>query len=410
MMNKFLLLLSSIAASSVQATDVSSLWNINDPVPDVDTATNTFTIPYLGLNTAVTDGTYGQKIWFGSFGCKDDADGATTIFESTKAGFVQGTTGDGSGVDVTDWTSSGTTSSLSFKADMSVISGLTDYYTGDGSGGGTLQFCVRYSICLEPACTNEVNFLETQVTVSISMDGSFDVDSLTVAPKAKTDISDNIAYTVQAEICTAKADGTDYIASLDTTFNQGEVISVCIFPNRADGSRDDGIIMNSVTDFTWYLDEATCNVVDGVVPETGCTKQAAVEGGAPSNTLTNIDSTYAAAVWATAGDVEPKIVVQSVLFATFFTAQNTAAATGSALMAFPARRRQLREGSSADAMAKNDSRRLADQAFPPSPFDVSAGLNAAMDTPTLLQTAAGESRSVATVASLVGLATAMLFA
>merc|ERR1719313_1250046 len=133
--------------------------------------------------------------------------------------------------------------------------------------------------------------------------------------------------------------------------------------------------MNSVTDFTWYLQEAGCVVTDGVVPDTGCTKQAAVEGGAVSNTLTNIDETYKASVWAAAGDVEPKIVVQSVLFATFFTAPNTAAATGSALMQFPARRnRQLREGS-ADGMAKNDSRRLADQAIPPSPFDVSAGLN-----------------------------------
>merc|ERR1712226_676584 len=110
------------------------------------------------------------------------------------------------------------------------------YTPGDASG--SIAFCVRTGLYAD---VEEINFLETQVTIAITLSGDFDLDTVEVAPKGKTQTESEQTYQVSADLC----DG-------DGPFDQGAVISVCITPFGE--AATDGIIMSSVESFIWSRD------------------------------------------------------------------------------------------------------------------------------------------------------------
>ena len=276
---------------------------------------------------------------------------------------------------------------FTFTTVPSIMAQISDITSAGGNvNESSMDFCVRvglYAIDSVTGTSNEINFQETLVTLTVTMDGSFDITSFGVAPKDKTSDSAQQTYTVKAELCTENQ------AEMDSAsrFNQGAAILVCISPDTQ--ALIDGVIMTSIDTFGW---KRTYDAdVDGNVPDP--TLQAAITStNAVSDnglTLINIDNTKS-------------FIVTSVLFAAFYATNGEVSADGSATMAFPSadgvrRLRNLQDG---------DTSTVA-------PFAMTANLNRADDGPVAyVQTAAatGAGTSITVVATIVGLVSAMLLA
>jgi len=385
--NFSLLILATMAASTVANDDLLNAWNIDDPTFG-EPEGKTFTFKYGNIKSSILASD--AEVTYYGFDCKVD-DAVTYISPE----FVP--IGSANGV-VRDAVISGMV--LTFVAEPKEIAGVPALYTaiGDDVDGGVLSeknyisFCVRFGLGLTMNNVfQEINFLETQVTIDITLTGDFETDSIVVAPKSKTNTTSDIIYNVAAELCSAGGAGVD-----GNAFNQGSVISVCVFPDVA--AKADGIIMASVDTFEWVR---IVDLKDDEINEENndITQSAVATSNTPANALTEVDVDNAA------DGTDPKIKVSSVLFATFYATKGDVKASGSATMAFPARRRL-----GATAATDSNGRRLEDEGIPPSPFDISASVTAATDGPAALQTAAGPAHSVGIVATIVGLVSAAMLA
>jgi len=270
---------------------------------------------------------------------------------------------------------------FTFTTVPSVMAQISDI-TSSGLGNDSLmEFCVRVGLYAtdDDGMSEEINFQETIVTLTVTMDGSFDITSFGVAPKDKTSDSAQQTYTVSAALCTENQ------AEMDSTgrFNQGAAILVCISPDTQ--AKNDGVIMTSIDTFVWKRE-----YVDGSAP----TLQTAIKSpnAVADNELTLIDTTNT-----------ETFIVTSVLFAAFYATTGQVSANGSATMAFTSaaaagrRLRNLQDG---------DTSTVA-------PFEMTANLNRADDGPVAyVQTAAatGAGTSITVVATIVGLVSAMLLA
>merc|ERR1711992_254398 len=67
------------------------------------------------------------------------------------------------------------------------MGGDSDLFTPAGGAltNDELKFCVRLGLWAEGSDAQEVNFLETIATISLSMDGSFTTEDINVGPKHK---------------------------------------------------------------------------------------------------------------------------------------------------------------------------------------------------------------------------------
>jgi len=267
-----------------------------------------------------------------------------------------------------------------------------------------MKFCVRIGLIAvddsDSTKNNEINFQETEVTLSVTMSGGFDITSFAVAPKAKTSDAAAQTYQVNAKLCDdaqqAPKDGGG-------KFNQGAAIRVCITPD--DKAIVDGVVMTTVDSFKWtrtYSDDAVTGAVSPTV-------QDAVVINEGVSTLSNDGlSLYGDADKANAE--QPQIVITSVLFAKFYETDGTVSADGSATMAFPTG--PAAAAGTARRLGNSDNKRnLQDGGTAAAPFEMTATLNKADDGPAALQqTAGGAGTSITVVATIVGLVSAILLA
>jgi len=235
-------------------------------------------------------------------------------------------------------------------------------------------------ICIRKGYKNEINYQETQVTLSVTMSGGFNITEFAVAPKDKTSSTVEQTYKVVAKLC---AEGQQEQISNGKSFNQGAAINVCITPeSKAD---EDGVIITSVDSFSWtrtYPGTAIADTTQVAIKS----KNTGSDDGLSDIIVTN-----------------PKeFIVTSVLFAKFYETDGTVTAAGAATMGFPTLRR-LRNS--------DNKRNLQDDGTTVAPFDMTTTLSKADDGPAALQqTAGGTGTSITVVATIVGLATAILLA
>lgn len=344
-----LLLLATIPSSIVSLN--AEKWVMDDPIFDVQNKSFTFTYGSIHNEIAVPD----------------DANYSFYGFECNGTNYY----GDGK-FEVTDFSKNGTNLELSFETKPDLITQDESLYApGNASsgGGGEIAFCVRVGLYSDDI---EINFLESQVTIAITLSGDFSLDTVSVVPKDKSATESEQAYQVTAALCDDGDGGP---------FNQGDVISVCITP--AGEAADDGVVMSSVDSFIWSRDFIS---------------QTAVTGNAVIDALSTLD---------TADDASFK--VSSILFASFYETTGSVSASGSATMKFPERR--LEEEKVGDARRRR--RRLQeDGVIPPSPFEINAEVVPMDDGPSLvLSTAGSASKSLHMASTVVGIVVvAILFA
>mmetsp|Transcript_11385 Transcript_11385/g.12781 ORF Transcript_11385/g.12781 Transcript_11385/m.12781 type:complete len:611 (+) Transcript_11385:118-1950(+) len=263
-----------------------------------------------------------------------------------------------------------------------------------------LKFCVRLGLyadtCADtcatcanpdPTCvvSEEINFFESVVTVTISFDGNFEVLGIGVAPKEQGQTSAAVVYTASAELCGATAEAgnggktaTEYgqAVKVDNNFNQGAAIMVCI--SLDDAAKVDDVEINQIKSFIWTQETA------GSTPKT----QVGIDAdGLAGNGLT-IQSPIQNSPVGT-----ENVIVTSVLFAAFYEEVGSVKASGEVEMSFARRRR----------LGTTDNRRLQ-EADPIAAFDVDATLNKADDGPVAIQQTAGGNGGTYSISNVVGVA------
>eukprot|EP00980_Cylindrotheca_fusiformis_P003940 scaffold871_cov130-Cylindrotheca_fusiformis.AAC.17 len=206
--------------------------------------------------------------------------------------------------------------------DTDIVSADASIFTDNGDGSNLIAFCVRYGL-YTGAGGYEVNFLETLVELTVDLRGDFNVTGISVAPKDKLQRTANIEYGLVAFQCTGKdANGAGIENTNPGTFNQGDVITVCVEPD--DIAQGDSVYMRQVERFEYVLLEE-----DGVTESN--TRQLAIDVDNPAAGtrgamfgLTNIDNCL--------GEIACKI--ETILFATFYARPGTVTGLGSATMQF----------------------------------------------------------------------------
>jgi len=242
------------------------------------------------------------------------------------------------------------------------------FFPAAGPGGeDLLKFCVRLGLWNPGSDAQEVNFMETIVTIKLSMDGTFSIDDIGVEPKKQSGTETEKKYTVGAALC----------EGFSPPFKQGEILQVCIVP---DGDAiSDGVVLNALQSFTWTR--------QGVNDQMACCKDGtpSLEFNALSSVEVAPDGSY--------------IKVASVLYATFFAETGTVTGTGSVDMGYARRR-----------LGGNDEKRkLEDAGVAPAGFDVEVELTAETDGPVALtQEAAGSNSFPGLACAILGLVSASI--
>ena len=198
---------------------------------------------------------------------------------------------------------------IMISVDPTAITSNTDIYTeSDQPGDVTAQvvFCVRFGLYTD-GFAEEVNFLETVITLDVDLSDGFEIASIAVEPKDKLVRTAAQAYQVEGYVCTDQETQGD----LTAIRNQGAQIRVCVRPDEE--ARNDGIYMRRIDSFEWRRDSPA--------PIT----QAAVESGqAASNTLTDL--------FCEPGELVCNFV--SILFASFYATPGAVTGSGVASMQF----------------------------------------------------------------------------
>lgn len=337
-------LITILALATTAQADLTSKWNIN-----YDTTTsdgNTYTFTYNTLGDGVDSTSMAASVY-------DKTCEGTVFAEVSTAGLVTDSTAMGAtmtntaGAGADDGTATVVVTMVPDQAAASSI--WTD--GGDGTGSGTMEFCVRYGLF---AATNEINFSETLVTLAVTMDGGFTIDSVSVAEKEKKTSEQTQEYSVNAALC----DGTVPVGG---SFLQGSLVCVKVTPSNAD------VEISAITSFTW---------------SNGATDQVALAASAVADDgLTSLDSTDQ---------------FSTILYAQFYESGIAVSGAGSANLGFKTARR-LGSGS--------DGRSLQDlgAADAVQDFSIVADIVKSDDSPTALQTAGGATASfVVTIFGLVG--------
>jgi len=300
---------------------------------------------------------------------------------------------------------------LSFNDNPRVMTDLTVFSSEKLDDGrtitfpeGTLKYCVRLGL-YDGFNDDEINFYESVVTLNITMNGTFEILSVGVAPKAQGESVASQALGFDAALCTAEQ---GQAPKVDGNFNQGAAIKVCLELDAE--AKGNGVIVEKVDYFTWTRSDVTGGQV------------AIVDGAEASNGLTLLDPIVNNVTVGT-----PEVVITSVLFAKFYQSAGLVSASGKITMIFPGDAAANATGSD-DAARRldgnnrllggnnnNENRRnLQDGGSEEDEggFEVSASLNKADDGPVAIQqtAAAGAGTSITVVATIVGLVSAILLA
>merc|ERR1719491_1831574 len=267
-----------------------------------------------------------------------------------------------------------------------------------------LKFCVRLGLYTGGVVSEEINFFESVVTVTIDFNGDFEVLGIGVAPKKQGQTSAEVVYTASAELCGASVSTggkspEDYgqAVKVGKNFNQGAAIMVCISLDK--DAKDAEVKINRIKSFIWTQEG------DGLTPKTQVGVYTDENGVSKlaGNGLTIWDGPHEKVITSGSGqDAEvitligtENVIVTSVLFASFYEEVGTVKASGEVEMSFAAARRRR--------LGTTDNRRLQ-EADPIAAFDVDATLNKADDGPVAIQQTAGGNGGTYSISNVVGVA------
>ena len=342
----------ALAVATVQA-DLTTKWNL--ALGESAQEGDLYTFTYIGIGSEMTLSNMKSSVTAGE--CEGDAYALNAGGEVV--GDLVSPVGDMT-MTFADSTTDTGVATVTVDMNTKTASG-TPLWTAEGDdGGGTLSYCVRYGLF---AGDNEVNFSETVVTLTITMEGGFEVPSFEVAEKAKTESTQAQEYTVSAALCST-GDGTD------GAFLQGSLICVKVSPSSPD------VEVTSISAFTW-TNESTENTED-------ITTQAAlpIAGGDGLSSYAGTDE------------------FSTILYAQFYESGIPVKGAGTANLGFTtARRLGASSGSNGRVLQEVDAVQE---------FDIVADIVKSDDAPTALQTAGGATASF--VVTIVGLVGAVLLA
>jgi hypothetical protein len=207
---------------------------------------------------------------------------------------------------------------LKIGVDPSTIKNSAIYVedTSHGALTATIDFCVRYSILTDDEGANEVNFLESLVTLVVDLSDGFEIGDIIVAPKNKILNTANQAYLLDGYQCNG-ANEALVGGALTKTRNQGSVIRVCVKPD--DEAVAAGMFMRSLDEFTFSRDGITQPAVIGYNQEA-------------TNGLTILSCNNGDAV----------CFFESVLFGAFYSTAGVVSGSGTGSMQLGAGTRLLR--------------------------------------------------------------------
>lgn len=372
---------------------LEAAWNIDDE-PTITAEGPVFTQVYTGISQAQSS----MKMQFYGPNCKDpdQAEGfeqyGTLLGDGTASGFGAGYFSDAV------LTVTGTSASLTYKVDSETMTEASEDNVDPIFNQGTLAdpsdsnvFCIRFGLTT-PGGAQEINFNEAVVTMTISMDGSFTVAGVNVAPKDKSEAATTQNYSANAYLCN-EISGAD--TTLDNTvaspFRQGEPITICVVAQELDENTSENgpttvVEINGLTKFDWTLDGGTLSQPAFPDPSTnglGLSQQL----GAGTGVLGSSSTTG--------------FMFQSILFAGFYAQVGVVTGVGTADLQFITRRRLGED--------QQDGRALQDNIA--SAVGVSAPVTAETDGPPPMQTAGGAIVSMtSTVIGIAGLVSAILLA
>ena len=383
--------------------ELQQKWNLENPTTEYTAETNKFTMVYGMVSDSLTAAANMQVVFYDE-NCKDPiADPTTTITPDQ----YQLTVGKGvtAVADETilpvpeDLLAVGAGAQLEFLLDTQTLANdvkiyevvteamitAGDYLAEDLSKG-VMKLCARYSLGYYTIGTNfqEVNFLESLLTVKYDLTAGFTVDAFAVAPKIRdeaTGVKDS--YAVVAFMCIPETDNTDTALAYPNvngieTLNQGALVQVCVRPD--DLTRADGVVLASLTDFEWTRGEIAQPVItEGVLSTNGLSSVTCVS-----------QSEYCH--------------FSSILFADFYQSAGNVVGGGNANLEFKTlrSRRNLKGG--------EEGRRQLQDAAATSPFDLSVGVSEGDEGPGALKTAGGASVGFTALASAVSLIIVALLA
>lgn len=267
-----------------------------------------------------------------------------------------------------------------------------------------MSFCVRSSYGYKYGAANsfqEVNFIESLITIRYDLDAGFCVLDFNVEPKERLETTaQGDSYELEAWLCDTSVNQTraspertlpapiasTYLAgSSDATdatyFNQGALITVCVAPD--DEAYTENMRMSSISSFNWKRNDL--NTTAALLPlserlgvPTQLFQEAIIDGAPSNNGLTSYSSIECF-------DAE-YCHFSSVLFADFYISRGVAYGDGSAVLKFgEITRRKRRLG----ATENTTSRRLQEEDSESS-FDVAVLVDITGDNPYGLETAGCE--------------------
>jgi len=384
------------------ATALESRWEMDTPVIVYDADTNRFTLDFItasALNSAA-----GMEASFYDTNCKQDGTGTYTEVPLTA-----GIDAVGGGTPAMTMLGPGLLPQLIFEIDTQILAASSIYtlvteamvLAGDevvaDQGLGIMRMCVRSGLGYTTGTFQEVNFIESLITIKYDLTAGFDVAAFSVEPKERvetTEVKDSyelIAYLCDPNTLVPQTDPvrnlplelSDYapgsLAAVNA-FNQGALITICVAP--VDLTAKDGIVISELTDFVWSR-PAPSAVTQAALPLTA------------ANGLTSHDAlACAGAGWCQ---------FSSILFADFYISEGTVTGAGNANLAF-ARRRNLK-----GSVDGEDGRQLQEAAAA-SPFDVAVPVTSTDEGPGSLKTAGGAAFGFSALASAVALLSAVLLA
>lgn len=368
-------LVAASIASAVNGESLADKWSIAEPAYEWTASANLIELDY-DVSTLMTDDNAVVKIYDGDCGV-----GGNEI----AAGFTPVVTGlDGPVLSGTQFLVDGKTAELDLTLALDQLAQNGDLYSeatdGDGAKSAVIVFCIRFGLYTTGTSPLEVNFLENVITLNIDLTSGFEVAAFNVEPKDKIEATATQTYTVDAKLCVGT--GADFAAvtaaPADETFNQGEGITVCVYPGAE--AQQDGLVMDSILDFTWTRDD------DDVTLD----QLAIVSSAAETNIgLTEYDGCSSGYV----------CVFSTILLAQYYVSLGNVDGSGQATLAFPnAAVRRLGESS--------DSKRKLQEEAPPTlaEFDMNVGINAVDDGPGALAEGSGASvlGFTVTVMGLIG--------
>jgi len=368
-------LLSIILLSLVPSSksDLTTQWNMGD-FAESSNEGNLFTFNYLGLDEDwITDMDTQVQVTMYAYPCKTGGDDEFY----GQIGMVDSTFTDESPIEMNSLGYDGVTDGtlqLQFTTVPRVMANLPAITTDFGDGISEMKFCVRNGLYSGGVGGAEVNFLETQVKITVSMVDDFRFDNVNVSSKDKTSNTAVQGYQVDTVLCPDQP----------AVFNQGATILVCISPG-ADALAV-GVVLKSVDTFEWTRE--------------GVPTQSALNGP-------NTDAENGLSV-VTLQDDQLLIIIQSVIYAAFYVSAGNVLANGSASMEFASsesrRRLHVTDNDSNNNNDNNKHHRHLQDINDPSSFE----LNVPVLEGTGTNSSGGVGISVTAVAIIVGLVSGAL--